>query len=167
MRNAGFTGLFMWNPMIGQGNFGPNAGVESVYPGDNVVDIIGLDLYDGWGYPGGEVIRTAAQQQAQWNSYRDQWDGLTGWRNLAQSHGKPLAFPEWGLQLWNSGGTYVGGGDNPLFVAEMAAWMKNASAFMHAFWEDPGMGVADPDSLPRRRVAAPAARAEFLAAFGY
>jgi hypothetical protein len=167
MRAAGFTGKFMWNSMIGQGNFGPNAGVESVYPGDSVVDIIGLDMYDGWVYPAGEEIRTVAQQQTAWNSYRDQWDGLTGWRALAASHGKPLCYPEWGLQLWNVGGKYVGGGDNSLFITEMAAWFKDSGTYFHALWEDTGMGVMDPDDSPWRNIAVPNSREAFLYSFGY
>lgn len=166
MRTAGFTGQFMWNPIVGQGSFGPASGVENVYPGDGVVDIIGLDLYDGGYSPAGEIIRTTTQQRAVWNGFRDQWDGLTGWRQLAFSHGKPLAYPEWGLQLWNTGALYSGGGDNALFIREMAAWMQDTATWMHALWEDPGMGVADPDDHPRRLVAVPQARAAFLAAFG-
>ena len=47
----------MWNPYLGQGNFArfsPPTGVESVYPladgpsgADTIVDLIGLDVYDG------------------------------------------------------------------------------------------------------------------------
>jgi hypothetical protein len=166
MRAAGFTGKFMLNPYLGQGAFAPSSGAENAWPGDSAVDVIGLDFYDG-GYPAGEVIRTAAQQQAAWNTCRDQWDGLTGWRKLAAAHRKPLAFPEWGLHLWNDAGAYIGGGDNALLIREMAAWMKNAGVFMHALWEDAGMGVSDPDALPSRLVAVPQARAAFLAAFGY
>jgi hypothetical protein len=163
MRGAGFTGLFMWNPYIG--TFTPASEVVSAYPGDATVDIIGLDLYDGGYTPAGEIIRTAAQQQAVWDNFRDQWDGLTGWRNWAASH-KPLAYPEWGLGLWNAGNLYGGGGDNALFVSEMAAWIKDTQPYMHAFWEDAGMGVSDPDNYPQRLIAVPTARSAFLTAFG-
>jgi hypothetical protein len=168
MRAAGFTGKFMWNPYIGP--FKPPGEVVNAYPGNATVDVIGIDLYDG-GYPligqGGDFIRTPAQQQAVWNNFRDQWDGLEGYRNWAASIGRPLAYPEWGLGLWNSGGNYGGGGDNPILINEMAAWMKDTRPFMHAFWEDAGMGVSDPDAHPARQVAVPASRAAFLAAFGY
>jgi hypothetical protein len=168
MRKAGFTGKFMWNPTIGQGTYGPSAGAESAYPGDSVTDVIGVDLYD-WGYPAQPDTepRTSAQQQAVWNKLRDQWDGLTGWQALAANHHKPLAYPEWGLQLWTSGGAYSGGGDNALLIAEMAAWLKFTRPWMHALWEDPGMGVSDPDSHHARIMAVPKARAAFLDSFGY
>lgn len=184
MRNAGFTGQFMWNPYLLQGNFAgfsPPQGVELVYPysngatgSDTIVDLIGLDLYDGpdaVNYPWWETIRTTAQQQAVWRTYLNPvtgWDELSGWRSLAASHHKPgLAYPEWGLRLWNDGNKYEGGGDNPLFVNEMAAWMKDTSASLHAFWEDTGMGVSDPDNLGSRKIAVPNARAAFLNQFGY
>jgi hypothetical protein len=166
LRDAGVTGKIMWNPYITQGTFGPNSGAEAAYPGDAAVDVIGVDLYDGGYSPPGETIRTGSQQQATWNNFRDAWDGLTGWRQFAAGHGKPLAYPEWGLQLWLSGALYAGGGDNALFIREMAGWLKETNSWMHAFWEDPGVGVSDPDDMPQRRVAAPQSRAAFLAAFG-
>lgn len=168
MKGAGFTGSFMWNPTLGQGTFGPNAGADSAYPGNSSVDVIGLDMYD-WGYPARTDTepRATAQQQAMWNSFRDQWDGLTGWQSFAAARGKQLAYPEWGLNLWKSGGNYIGGGDNALFVQEAAAWMKYSRPFMHAFWEDAGVGVSDPDAHPGRLLEVPRARAAFLNEFGY
>jgi Glycosyl hydrolase family 26 len=171
MRDAGFTGQFMWNPYLGQGTMGPNLGAENCWPGDSVVDVIGIDFYDG-GYPAGEMVRTADQQRAAWAKLRDQWDGLSGWVHFAKDlKHKPLAYPEWGLRLWNDNGKYMGGGDNALLVTEMAAWMKNTGqngkTFMHAFWEDSGMGVSDPDGYPGRLVAVRAARAEFTSLFGW
>lgn len=167
MRAAGFAGKFMWNPYLGPGPFGA-AGTESAYPGNAATDIIGLDLYDGpdSNYPAGETIRTLAQQQAVWGRYLGGADGLIAWRNFASAHSKPLAYPEWGLRLWNDA-SYGGGGDNAIYIREMAGWLKDTRPFMHAFWEDPGVGVSDPDSAPNRLIAAPAARAAFLAEFGY
>lgn len=169
--NGAAGNRFCWNPMIGQGNFGPNAGAEAAYPGNGVVDSIGLDCYD-WGYAASpEVTRTGAERTAFWNNLLTQWDGLTGWRSFADSHGKTLCFPEWGLKLWGATSAYDGGGDNEFFVQHMARWMKETldparPGAMHAFWEDPHVGVSDPDSDPGRRVAVPQSRAAFLAAFG-
>lgn len=171
MKAAGFSGTFVWNPYLGRGTMGPSLGAETCEPAGGVVDVIGIDLYDGpnGNYPPGEQIRSAAQQQAAWSSYHDTgtWDGLMGWRSLALSRGKPLCYPEWGLRLWNDAGVYKGGGDNAIFVNEMAAWMKDTGPFMHAFWEDTGMGVADPDDSPQRLVAVPQARQAFLEQFGW
>jgi hypothetical protein len=168
MKAAGFTGKFIWNPYLGQGTMGPSTGAENAYPGDSVVDWIGIDVYDGpdgTNYPAGEVIRTPAQQQAVWNKLLTQWDGLEGWRNWAVGRNKPLCYPEYGLRLWNDGGVYKGGGDNAVFIREFAAWFQDTRPAMAALWEDPGMGVSDPDDDPRRLVAVPEARQAFLAAF--
>lgn len=170
MKAAGFTGKFIWNPYLGQGTMGPSTGAENAYPGDSVVDWIGIDVYDGpdgTNYPAGEVIRTPAQQQAAWNRLLTQWDGLEGWRNWAVGRNKPLCYPEYGLRLWNDGGVYKGGGDNAVFIREFAAWFRDTRPAMAALWEDPGMGVSDPDDDPRRLVAVPEARQAFLAAFGH
>jgi hypothetical protein len=171
MKSAGFTGKFMWNPYVGQGTMGPRLGVENCEPSQSVIDAIGIDMYDGpsSSYPAGEVERSLAQQQAFWSSVHDSttWDGLIGWRDLAVSQGKSVCYPEWGLRLWNDAGLYKGGGDDANFVTAMAAWMRDTQPLMHAFWEDPGMGVSDPDDYPSRLVAAPQARQAFLEEFGY
>jgi Glycosyl hydrolase family 26 len=169
MRGAGFTGMFVWNPYLGQGTMGPSHGVESAYPGDAVVDVIGLDIYDGnWSgvYPGQWDLVTTAQQRTVWDGMLTEWDSLRGWWNLALSHGKKLCFPEWGLRLWKDSGVYHGGGDNALLVREMGEFISGCAAWMHALWEDVGMGVSDPDDSPQRLVPVPQARAAFLRSFG-
>ena len=171
MKAAGFTGKFVWNPYVGQGTMGPRLGVEDCEPSQSVIDAIGIDLYDGPGgsYPAGGAGRTVAQQQAFWSSVHDStaWDGLTGWRNLAARQHKPLCYPEWGLRLWKDGGVYKGGGDDANFVTQMAAWVRDTQPLMHAFWEDSGMGVCDPDDYPSRLIAVPQARQAFLEKFGH
>jgi hypothetical protein len=170
MKAAGFTGRFMWNPYLGQGTFAPGGYPSDAYPGSAYVNVIGLDFYD-WGYPAqpDTEARTTAQQQAAWNVIRDQLAGLTGWQSFATRAdiSRPLAYPEWGLQIWGSGATYAGGGDNPVLISEMAAWIKFTRPWMHALWEDAGVGVSDPDDDPDRIIAVPKARAAFLDAFGY
>jgi hypothetical protein len=171
MKAAGFTGKFVWNPYAGQGTMGPRLGVEDCEPSQPVIDAIGIDMYDGpcGSYPAGQADRTVAQQQAFWSSVHDStvWDGLTGWRNLAVSQHKPLCYPEWGLRLWNDAGVYKGGGDDANFITQMAAWVRDTQPLMHGFWEDPGMGVSDPDDYPSRLIAVPQARQAFLEEFGH
>lgn len=165
---ARFT--FMWNPYIGTGTLS-RSGVETSYPGDQAVDVIGLDIYDGdWSGIYHQSLlrgdtRTQRQQRAVWGNFVHEWDGLTGWLNLARDHRKPLAYPEWGLRLWLDGEVDHGGGDNPLFVNQMASWLTDTHAWMQAMWEDHGMGVFDPDDAPRRRVAVPRSRVAFLDCF--
>lgn len=170
MRDAGFTGQFCWNPSLGQGTFGPSAGAESAWPGDAVVDLIGLDTYDGnWagGYPAAWDSVTSAQQGKVTDALFTEWDSLRGWHNLALGHRKKLCFPEWGLRLWKDAGVYHGGGDNPVLIHAMAEFMKGSGAAMHALWEDSNMGVSDLDDHAGRAIPVPRARAAFLAEFGY
>ena len=48
-------------------------------------------------------------------------------RDFAAAHGKPMAFPEWGLLVRSDG---HGGGDNPYFIQKM-----------HDFFMDPANNV--------------------------
>ncbi|MDN5920530.1 MAG: hypothetical protein L0I76_36440, partial [Pseudonocardia sp.] len=74
---------------------------QKCYPGDDVVDIIGMDNYD---QPPG----------ASWEEYVGQPDGLQAQVDFAAAHGKPVSYPEWGLYRY---------GDNPQFVRDMHGWM--------------------------------------------
>ena len=75
---------------------------DSAYPGDDVVDIIGVDIYD-----------------------RDEWPtrqlDLDYCRDLAKRHRKPMSVPEWGIWLPSNG-------DNPAFIHNMADWLETAPA---------------------------------------
>jgi hypothetical protein len=92
--------------------FSPNNGTHSdvtvsdMYPGDDVVDVIGVDFYDGW---------PAIEDQSDWDEALyatdegDQPRGVGAWLRFAEAHGKPLSFPEWGLRK----------GDHPAFIKGM------------------------------------------------
>jgi hypothetical protein len=85
--------------------FAPSRGRDAVpwprcYPGDRYVDVIGMDAYD---QPYG---MTFPQQVAE--PY-----GLAAHVRFARAHGKPIAYPEWGL---------FRNGDNPGYVRGMLTW---------------------------------------------
>ncbi len=124
---------FCWNPAMGWQQF-PST---QAWPGDEFVDIVGLDVYDdSWlkdTYPWPkdatpEVIearRKKVWDEVIWNgSY-----GLKSWRDFAQQHKKPFALPEWGVDK-RGGGDDHGGLDNPTFIEQM-----------HTFITDPGNKV--------------------------
>ncbi|HEX6872153.1 MAG TPA: glycosyl hydrolase [Micromonosporaceae bacterium] len=71
------------------------------YPGDDVVDIIGMDSYDQ--RPGTTFADFIRQP-----------DGLRDHAAFARAHGKPMSFPEWGL---------FDHGDNPAYIQAMSTWM--------------------------------------------
>ena len=148
---------FVWNPSLGTTVTFPHA--EMAWPGDEYVDQIGLDVYDAWyrGWrPGVDPQPDRAQQDQVWNDQTLNGErGLVFWRDFAAAHGgKALAFPEWGLQLWQepSDGLWHGGGDDPWFIKRMydiitdPAW----NVAWHAFWEKEGFGLLDPDDSPHR-----------------
>ncbi|RYZ43103.1 MAG: beta-mannanase [Myxococcaceae bacterium] len=117
--NAGFE--FDWNP-----NYDISAAdLAATYPGDAYVDYIGLDMYDqGWNgsYPipaGCTGSCALTRWQSIWNSQFG--PALTKFKNFAQSHGKRLSVPEWGV---NDGAT-MGGGDDTYYVQQMLAFIFN------------------------------------------
>lgn len=89
--------------------WGPqDSAADLAYPGDDVVDYIGLDVYD-FKYEG------SAEQR--WNDfYLKAAFGLEWHRDFAARHGKPMSYPEWGV------GNF---GDNPFFVQQMHDWFVN------------------------------------------
>lgn len=72
------------------------------YPGDEYVDIIGLDYYNR----GGETWEGAVERAFQFHL------------DFAKQHGKPVSYPEWGLR----------GADRYDFVEDMHAWMSSLPA---------------------------------------
>ncbi|MGV9554830.1 glycoside hydrolase family 26 protein [Streptomyces sp. NPDC003522] len=87
-------------------DFTPSRGLDAVpwtecYPGDDTVDIIGMDSYD---QPGGISFDEQVTEPY----------GLRHHVEFARRHGKPVSYPEWGL---------FRNGDNPEYMRRMLAWM--------------------------------------------
>ncbi|OIV35995.1 hypothetical protein BIV57_18645 [Mangrovactinospora gilvigrisea] len=87
-------------------DFDPSRGTDAIswekcYPGDDVVDIIGMDSYD-------------QEPGSTWRDYVDQPDGLEDQVDFAAKHGKPVSYPEWGLFRH---------GDDTAFVTDMLKWI--------------------------------------------
>ncbi len=103
-----------WSP-----NWGDHTGlpIDMWYPGDHVVDVIAPDYYD-------DGNGAATQSVSAWNEEADDLDGngnpfgVEAWRRFALAHGKPIAFPEWGL---NPAGD---GSDHPEWIKAVNAWMN-------------------------------------------
>lgn len=87
-------------------DFAPSRGLDAVpwtqcYPGDDVVDIIGMDSYD----------------QPPGRTFDEQVNGPYGLQkhvDFAAEHNKPISFPEWGL---------FRNGDNPEYMRRMLEWI--------------------------------------------
>ena len=125
MRNVpGQKFTFMWNPTYGDLGVGDLA---QYYPGDAYVDLVALDAYDTSSapYPG---------PSANWQRILSGPFGLSWLHNFAGAHGKALCIPEWGLVT--AGGTSpAGGGDNPLYITNMLAWIK-ANNVTSSYWNN-------------------------------
>jgi len=127
---------------------------EKAYPGDEYVDIIGLDFYNSLGNNSGNVT---AQQR--WDIRKKAPHGLDWHRSFATAHDKPMSYPEWGT---GSGRDGRGGDDDPFFIEQMAAWMAGNRVAYHNYW-DFRAPIFDSKLSDGRR---PAAGAALIKAFG-
>ncbi|MFJ9421411.1 glycoside hydrolase family 26 protein [Streptomyces sp. NPDC101249] len=87
-------------------DFAPTRGRDAIpwtqcYPGDDTVDILGMDSYD---QPSGLTFDQQVKEPY----------GLQEHVDFAASHGKPISYPEWGL---------FRNGDNAEYMRRMLAWM--------------------------------------------
>ncbi|WP_411080063.1 glycoside hydrolase family 26 protein [Streptomyces sp. cmx-18-6] len=113
-------------------DFTPSRGLDAVpwtacYPGDDVVDIIGMDSYD---QPPGE-------------SFDDQINdpyGLQKHVDFAAERGKPISFPEWGL---------FRNGDNPEYMRRMLDWIDRHQPLYQTITDYCPHGVWQCRSNPR------------------
>jgi beta-mannanase len=103
---------FDWCPNLGTQNLAP----DQAYPGDDVVDYIGLDVYD---FTGGSSV------EERWaDIYLNGAFGLNWQKSFAAAHGKLMSYPEWGVGE---------AGDNPYFVQQMYNWfVANAPQIAYA-----------------------------------
>ncbi|MFD7879408.1 glycoside hydrolase family 26 protein [Streptomyces sp. NPDC059766] len=110
-------------------DFTPSRGLDAVpwtdcYPGDDVVDIVGMDAYD---QPQG--LSFARQVTEPY--------GLGDQVRFARAHGKPVSYPEWGLYR---------NGDNPAYMRGMLDWFARQRPLYqtisdycpHGVWRCPG-----------------------------
>jgi hypothetical protein len=93
---------------------------DLAYPGDDVVDYIGLDVYD---------FKYEGSVEERWEKfYLKAPFGLQWQKEFAAQHGKAMSFPEWGV------GNF---GDNPFFIQQMHDWfVKNQANIAYAAYFD-------------------------------
>jgi hypothetical protein len=103
---------FVWNPDAGAFTT-PGYNVALAYPGSAYVNDIGIDAYD-------ESWATPFTPDNAWAETT--LPSLTAARGFAAAEGRPLAFCEWGTAIGSGG---HGLGDDPLYVANILAWMKD------------------------------------------
>lgn len=111
---------YEWSVLAGNAN----ADVEAAYPGDDVVDLIGLDAYD---------TSTFTSPEERWADQLDRTYGLRWHAAFAASHRKRMAFSEWGVVV--RPGDELGGGDAPLYIERMIDWIDRHDV-AHAIYFD-------------------------------
>lgn len=140
---------FDWCPILGVGVASP----EPAYPGDDVVDIIGADVYNVNYFP------PSVSSAQRWQALRDAPFGLNWHQGFASAHGKPMSFPEWGTGTRPDG---HGGGDDAVFVTGMVGWIRTHRVEYHGYWDY----VAPDFNAKLSDGSKPASAAVFLDAFG-
>lgn len=113
----------VFNPNEGRGDTLPDA--TMAWPGDEYVDIVGIDAYD-WHPP---------YDEKGWEEHRTKNQGWDFWADFARQHGKKFAVPEWGVIP----GSEASGGDNPAYIDYVYAWMlKNADIMaFESYFDEP------------------------------
>ncbi len=98
------------------------------YPGDDYVDIIGIDNYDHHPW---------APTKAAFDRAATDPEGLTWLYNFAREHGKPFAVGEWGVVPTGDAGK-----ENPSFIRWMHEWFAAHAPNLayEAYFSDCGKG---------------------------
>ena len=127
-----------------------NAGTRAIpldayYPGDGVVDVIGIDSYDA-----SIAHAPSADPRARWATLYSQPSGLGEVIAFAVAHSKPLSLPEWGLV---AAGPHGGAGDDPTYVDGIAAVIASVGVSYQACFVAPSNGVVPIQTAPRSLAA--------------
>jgi hypothetical protein len=88
---------------------------DDLYPGDDYVDVIGVDYYDN----GRHDDETSWESVASSTTASGNPQGLYTWQEFARRHHKPFATPEWGLE---TDSTTIN--DNPFFIQKMNEFFR-------------------------------------------
>ncbi|WP_328470286.1 glycosyl hydrolase [Actinoplanes sp. NBC_00393] len=88
----------------------------SCYPGDEYVDIIGIDNYDHWPW---------SPAKADFDATADRQDGLNWLFSFARQHGKLFSVGEWGVMPFSDAKK-----DNPPFIEWMHGWFAEHAPYL-------------------------------------
>ena len=140
-------------------SWGPNATApDSVYPGDDVVDIVGMDVYNRY------YSAADADPVHRWNTFLTAPYGLNWLVSFSLAHGKPLSIPEWGTGESSDGGGGTGGGDDGLFVTNMVNFMASNGAAYSDYWDSNASGYDASVSNGEHPIAGAALKSAFASA---
>ena len=112
----------VWNPSMGSGT----VPADQLWPGDDVVDLIGLDVYNQSWRP------QDTDPAVRWQGHLTDNYGLNWVSAFAAAHNKRIIIPEWATGTRPDG---HGWGDDPTFIHNMAAWMRANNVVYQAYWD--------------------------------
>jgi hypothetical protein len=127
--------VFDWNISTG----GRDIPFSSYYPGNDVVNVIGVDVYDS------DVPGDPSDPAVRWTSLENKPGGLGQIVAFARQHGKPLSFPEWGVVSAEDGGL----GDDSVFATGIATVIKDNKVLYQAYFDHATGGVLTLADAPR------------------
>jgi hypothetical protein len=115
-----------------------------LYPGDDVVDLVGCDFFD-W-------HATASTDEASWSRSIKPANavGIQDVADFARTHGKGLTYPEWGLASHEEGGM----GDNSFFIEKVRSFFEDNADILvlEGYFSEPETSLAnsvwDPVQMP-------------------
>lgn len=126
--------LFVWNPNVCT----TDLPLDAWYPGNSSVDIIGIDAYDQ------DCSTRKTVSQEGWAAYSTDsasnpkndpnFPSLDNIEAFATANGKPLSFPEWGI---NSGTS-----DDAQYVTGMAQFFNTDKFSFESYFDTNGDGIA-------------------------
>jgi hypothetical protein len=138
-KGAKFT--IVWNPAIGRQQIAP----DLVYPGDDVVDVVAVDFYNA------KISALDIDPDLRWMRYLAQPYGLNWLSSFAAAHKKSIAIPEWGTGHMRDRAD-KGGGDDPVFIHNVAQWIKAHDVLFHGYWDYPAKdydGLLSTGDMPK------------------
>lgn len=122
--------------------------ISRYWPGDDVVDYVGVDIYDC-----SPLLKGVTDPGERWRILVGQDGGLRDIARFARAHGKRLSIPEWGLCPRSLIG---GAGDAPGFVRRIAGFARAHHVVYQSYFNRARILTLD---------AAPASRRAYRAAF--
>jgi Glycosyl hydrolase family 26 len=93
-----------------------------IYPGNDVVDMVGVDAYDAG-------VRAT---RGRWHALASRPVAIDDVARFAARHHKPLSIPEWGLMP--RGRQWLGGGDDPAYVAGIDRVLRTRRVAYQAYF---------------------------------
>ncbi|MBB5693013.1 glycosyl hydrolase [Muricoccus pecuniae] len=104
---------FEWNVNYAHGGMDP----ATAYPGDNYVDVVGMDFYWSPDYQGWDPVKA-------FEAARDAKYGLQWLENFAKAHGKQTAYSEWGIDSNNAGE----------YIRLVKEWFNDHNVAYESYW---------------------------------